>query len=193
MELIREPGAIFRRECWRDSLTLNYERGEFIYRRNGNKEGRPSSTMLKVGDFIRLDKKIGETKMKDLNYIGKDYSLVTLSGRNTFHKADISLDLKEGDLVVVEFNSGFQVCKIKNICGELIDNLEDYTDGKSWVVDKVSTEAHELRKSNTERKNLILRELHRRKKETSEIELFEVMASSDNVAKSLLAEFKKLI
>ena len=204
MELYKETGVSFRRECWKKTLVLVYENGAFVYKNNGNTEGRPSNSMLKMGDFIKIDN-IGATKMaqlsigknnntkRDLDYIGKDFAMVTLQDRITCYKVSLGLKLEKGDLVVVELSHGLEICKVDTLYTELTYDPTEHTYGKSWVVDKINLEDYTTRRANTEKKSALLRELHKRRKETDELDIFEAMAEKDSLAKRLLDELKRLV
>lgn len=99
-------------------------------------------------------------------------------------KNDIE-DLKIGDKVVVETTNGFSVATIKGF-------LETSKIGSKFVVQRIDTEAHEIRKEKEKKLATIKAKMEARRKELQEIEIYQILAKEDSEMASLLSEFNKL-
>ena len=147
-------------------------------------------------------KKENKMSNKNVNYTGKDYNIVACMYKGNVCKSysfkiDTSIEVVEGDLVVVEDSSGYNLVEV-----DAVYTIQDshksneafgaFNAAKAWVVNKVDTTALNQRRDRTNRKKLILRKLEEAKEEMEETAIWEALASRNPQAKALLEQLKEL-
>lgn len=164
------------------------------------------SVLLENGGMFKLsspekweiNNKIKENKMANVNYVGGEYNLVEvtyledLSFKTYVFKADLDLDLIKDDLVVVESNRGFGLCKVVSVTKNSIENHELALKATAWVVDKVDTTNQDKRKEATKRREYLIKQLEEKKQQFQVTQMYELMAKVDPEAAKLLDELKLL-
>lgn len=90
-----------------------------------------------------------------------------------------------GDKVVVETTNGFSVATIKGF-------LETSNIGSKFVVQRIDTETHELRKEKEKKLATVKAKMEARRKKLQEIEIYKILAKEDSEMATLLAEMEEL-
>jgi hypothetical protein len=92
------------------------------------------------------------------------------------------LDLKEGDIVVVDTQYGFKTAEVTSLfCNE--------NDANKWVVCKVDAEAFGKKLATLKHKQFILKQMKTRLDQVDVMDRFALAAKSDEVMAKLLKSF----
>ena len=137
-----------------------------------------------------------ENTMNNVNYIGGDYKIVKVkyldSGSYYNFKADIDMEIKDDDMVVVEGSNGYGLAKVSAIIDNNVDNAEAVSKAKAWVVSVVDTSMQDQRKEATRQRAYIIQQLDEKKSQMESISVYELLAKSDPSARKLLTELKSI-
>lgn len=190
-----KPGY-YRRPHWHKELQITWDKitDKWIYTNNGHEVG---GVLEQADDFIKIEK---ETKMKkDVNYIGGEYKIVGVSYNiegpllsEYYFKADIDLDTKQNDLVVIEDEDEYKLVRVIAIYENNINNKEKVAQAKAWVVDVVDTSAQDARREATKRRAYIIQQLEERRAQVETINMYRLIAESDPEAAKLVKELESL-
>ena len=163
------------------------------------------SVLLENGGMFKISSpekwvidSIKENKMANVNYVGGEYNLVEvtyledISLKTYVFKADLDLDVIKDNLVVVESNRGFGLCKVVSVTKNSIENHELALKATAWVVDKVDQTNHNARKEATKRREYLIKQLEEKKQQFQVTQMYELMAKVDPEAAKLLEELKLL-
>ena len=164
-------------------------------------KGKPSKVgqhILERSSIIEVkhEKKENSMETKNVNYIGGEYKIVKVkyldSEKYYNFKADIDLNVKEDDLVVVESSVGLRLATISSIIPNTIENAETVRKATAWVVNVVDTARQDQRKEATKKREYIIQQLEEKKAQMETISMYALLAKSDPEAKRLLKELKQL-
>jgi microcystin degradation protein MlrC len=103
-----------------------------------------------------------------------------------FYSYLTDLNLKEGDIVVVDTAYGLALAEVKEV------NAVDFHKATKWIVQKVDTETAKKRAEAEQKRRALVAQLKQRLKERDEMDLFADLAEKDESAKNLLEELKAL-
>jgi len=152
---------------------------------------------------------LGEKEMKkaDVNYIGGDYKLVdvtfdlsidtdndkALMPSNPYtYKADIDMDIKKGDMVVVESSTGYGLVKVIDVFKDDITNTSRAKKAKAWVASTLNLDIHLVKKEQTERREYIHNKLKEKAEQVKTLKMYEMLAKIDPEAKKLMLELEDM-
>ena len=168
---------------------------------------RPSHGVQTAWDLERIGvyipKRKGLTMVKNVDYIGRNYSVVACSYASSgdtryCFKADLSLgDIEEGSRLVVESAKGYSVvtAHIQYTLDDTLTSREalaSFNAAKAWVVDVVDETKHNARKEATARKELITTKLREAREAMEEEAIWATLASHNPQAKALLEQLKEV-
>lgn len=121
-----------------------------------------------------MEKKIISVKFDDLPR-SKEYAFATF------------IEVKVGDLVVVDTINGFTIGTVTNLTGALPDNkvLKE-------VVDVIDVSAFNVRKEKAEKMAKLKAKMDKRVKELQDIAVYEMLAEKDPELATMLTELKEL-
>ena len=151
----------------------------------------------------------GEKEMKkaDVNYIGGEYKLVevtfdlsldtdndkVLMPSNPYtYKADIDMDIKKGDMVVVESSTGYGLVKVIDVFKDDITNTAKAKKAKAWVASTLKLDRHLVKKEQTERREYIHNKLKEKAEQVETLKMYEMLAKIDPEAKKLMLELEDM-
>ena len=95
------------------------------------------------------------------------------------------LELKVGDVVVVDTQNGLQVA-------EVVDVDVDSSKATKWVVDKVDMEAHKARIEREKRLKEITQKMEARRKKLEKFEVYRMLAEKDDEMAELLKQYAEV-
>jgi len=138
-----------------------------------------------------------EEKMNRLKLNIGDYYMV----KNTWDqyvRVPVDVELNQGDKIVIsECGNNYIILTVDKIFPKLDFSDETLvnvynTTNYAYYVDKVDTSRFEGWIANAKRRELILKELERKKEEMEELAIFKLLAEQDKEAAKLLEELKEL-
>jgi len=147
-------------------------------------------------------------KSKAASYIGGEYIVVrakakeTIDPKNTPYtkiysfKMDklLAASVKEGDLVVVD-GGILTIMMVQDVLPMDLknpDTVKAYNNIVGWVVDTIDTKDQLARMAATDRKEVIMKQLHERKEAAEELAIFALLAKEDPQVAKMLEELKAL-
>ena len=89
------------------------------------------------------------------------------------------IDVKVGDMVVVEAKCSYSIAKVVSICG-------DSTKASKYIVSKIDIEAHKENRAKVEEQEKLMKELDRRIAEINKMQFYKQFAETDDEIKGLL-------
>lgn len=128
-------------------------------------------------------------KMKmNKDYLGTNYDVVKCNhvsvenepvGQLYIFKADKSLELKEGDQVVVDTTRGLSICTVHSLVAQLPINVRDLSAAKAWVACKLDLDLHKQRIEATEQRAYLLKKMEEAKAAADVTEVYRALAANN--------------
>lgn len=213
--LLQCPDEYYYMPSWVSGLCVGIYNDELVYYKNGRRTHMPAGHLAStpIGAFrlytgehmqnaLNKDDINKELNMNNVNYVGGDYKIVAviyelkdinLGVEPYYFKADIDLEVRVDDLVVVESSRGYGLTKVVSVYEDNMANKDKSKQATAWVVDKVDLTKHLQKKETTERLEYIKNKLDERSKQVEAIKVYELLASVDPEAKLLIDEMKSLL
>lgn len=217
----RDIGKVFKKVAWGTSNSLIFswceeagyygycsidDEGDIVFRpphhtinrKLGYKVSRVGDGVLECAMVLVTTIK-KENKMKNVNYIGGKYNVVSAVGMSDplyigFYKIDADIKVEKDDLIVVETGYGLEIVTVIEFYERSleVETMKIFNNAIAWVVDKIDESRQKQRREATERRKFITKQLEEKKEAMEEIAIYKMLAESDPDAAKLLEELKQL-